>query len=380
MADPTVVREPARAAGTTVDLLRATPAGLIPARDRLAQEEPLEIHLNGWRWLVTMRTPGDDADLIVGLLASEGVIDDAAAVERILFTRHPDEPDLANVADVRLAQALGDVQARLARNQVLASSSCGICGASAVEALRTRTRPLPAGPAIDAAVLASLPELLRPAQPLFDATGGVHAAALFDAGGRLLAVREDIGRHNATDKVLGWRLRAGAADTAVLLVSGRASFEIVQKALVAGMPIVAAVSAPSSLAVDLARDAGQTLAALVRRGVFAVYSGAERVTGHIGDAAPAPAPAADSDADAALAAAAVDLIPRAMRTMLDAVALKISLADWQALSVGERTRLLALVAEVRADEFAAYLAERMLARTGRAPRPLAPRAPKGSAP
>jgi len=373
MAEPTIVREPPRAAGRAVELLRLDARGATPARDAVAVEEPLEIRLNGWRWLVTMRTPGDDADLIVGLLAAEGVIAAAAEVAQVVFTRHPDDPELANVADVRLARPLGDLQKRLVRNQVLASSSCGLCGASAVEAVRARGAPVDPGPEVDAATLAGLAARLAEAQPVFRATGGLHAAALFDAGGRLLAAREDVGRHNATDKVLGWRLRAGAAgrDAAILMVSGRASFEIVQKALAARVPIVAAVSAPSSLAADLAEAAGITLAGFVRGAGLNVYAGRARVRARAGALADAGAAASDD----ALAAAAVETIPRAMRALLDAAGLKISLADWQALTVGERTRLLALVAEGDAAAFAGYLRARVEARTGRAPRPLAPRHP-----
>jgi FdhD protein len=378
MADPTVVREPARAPGVAVDLLRAGPSGVTVVTDTLVVEEPLEIHVNGWRWLVTMRTPGDDADLVVGLLASEGVIERATEVERLLFTRHPDEPDLANVVDARLVRPLGEIQARLARNQVLATSSCGLCGASAIEAVRTRGGTIGAGPTVDAALLARMPRALAAAQPLFQATGGLHAAALFSAAGELLAAREDVGRHNATDKILGWRLRAAdeGAPAAILLVSGRASFEIVQKAWVAGIPIVAAVSAPSSLAVDLAREAGMTLAGFVRGESLNVYAGRERLTDldDQGWTPPAAAPAAEADPTLA---AALELIPRAMRATLDAVALKISLADWQALTLGERLRLVVQVAEGHAEEFAASLTERVTARTGRAPRPLTPRAPKG---
>jgi FdhD protein len=288
MASPTVVREPARAAGSDVDLLRIRDGAAEQVRDELAVEEPLEIRLNGWRWTVTMRTPGDDADLVLGLLASEGVIARADEVEALLFTRHPQEPDLANVVDATLTRPLGELQARLARHQVLTTSSCGLCGRSAVEALRARRTPLAAGPGVDATVLAGLPERLAAAQPVFRATGGLHAAALFDAAGGLLVAREDVGRHNATDKVLGWRLRAGGAAAAVLLVSGRASFEIVQKAMVAAVPIVAAVSAPSSLAVALARDAGMTLVGFVRDGNLNVYAGAERVRSHAGNAVQTP--------------------------------------------------------------------------------------------
>ena len=277
MSDTTIVREPPRAAGVDVEVERATADGFRHANDLVAVEEPLEIHLNGWRWLVTMRTPGDDADLLHGMLASEGVIAAARDVESIVFTRHPEDPDLANVADVRLTAPLAELQRRLARQQVLSGSSCGLCGKSAVEALLARQPPLADGPVVDAVILAGIPELLAGAQPVFRATGGLHAAALLDAAGHLLAAREDIGRHNAVDKVLGWRLRAGAAAACVLVVSGRASFEIVQKALAARVPIVAAVSAASSLAVTLAHDANMTLAGFVRTGSYNVYTGADRL-------------------------------------------------------------------------------------------------------
>ncbi len=371
MGDPTIVREPHGAPAASLELVRARAGGVSRSTDDIAVEEPLEIRLNGWRWLVTMRTPGNDADLILGLLASETVIAKADDVESILFRRHPDEPDLANVADVQLRQPLGDLQQRLARNQTLASSSCGLCGASAIEAIRHRTASIPPGPAIAATAIAALPDQLHRAQPGFQATGGLHAAALFDTSGGFLVAREDIGRHNATDKVLGWRLRnerTGAA-ASILLVSGRASFEIVQKALGASIPLVTAVSAPSTLAVELAQASNMTLVGFLRGRSMNVYAGSERVT----DLEQLGASLAEPDSDAALAAAAVELIPRAMRSMLDAVALKVSLTDWQALTVGERTRLLALVAENGPEEFARYLHDRTVARTGRAPRPLRPR-------
>jgi FdhD protein len=281
MVRPIVVREAAPAGGAAIDLLRVAAGRAEATTDVLAVEEPLEIRLDGWRWLVTMRTPGDDADLILGLLASEGAIVSANEVEAILFSRHPDEPDLANLADVRLARPLGALRERLARAQALVSASCGLCGAASVEAiLARRPRPSPP-PRVDAAVLAAVPARMAEAQPVFRATGGLHAAALFTARGARLAAREDIGRHNATDKALGWRLRAGdaGARAAILAVSGRASFEIVQKAVAAAIPIVVAVSAPSSLAVALAREAGMVLAGFARGGSLNLYAGAAHVTG-----------------------------------------------------------------------------------------------------
>ncbi len=358
---PTIVREPQCALGTDVEIDRTTGGTTTRATDVVAVEEPLEIRLHGWRWLVTMRTPGDDADLIVGLLASEGVIAAASDVESVVFTRHPEEPELANVADVQLVHGLGEVQARLARNQVLAASSCGLCGKSAIEALLARSTALPDRPALDPAVLTRIPQLLAGAQPSFRATGGLHAAALVDATGGLLVAREDVGRHNAVDKALGWRLRAGDAGrgACVLVVSGRASFEIVQKALAARIPAVAAVSAPSSLAVALARDANLTLAGFVRDGGYNTYAGAARLR-----AAPARA-----------GADPLEFIPTVVRRALDAVALKISLADWQALTLAERERVVALADAGDGSAFAARLTSDVVARTGRAPRPLgAPKA------
>ena len=360
MPSPTIAREVASAADQPADVVRVTAGALAPARDVLAVEEPLEIHLNGWRWLVTMRTPGTDADLVLGMLASEGVIAAAADVASIVFRRHPEEPDLANVVDVQLGQALDELQRRLARNHALASSSCGLCGASSVAAIMKEHAPLSPGPILDARLIAELPARLAPAQPSFAATGGLHAAGLFAADGTLLAAREDVGRHNAVDKVLGWRLRAGVPVPPILMVSGRASFEIVQKALAAGIPIVAAVSAPSSLAVTLARDAGMTLAGFVRDGGYNVYAGEERLAGATADRS-----------DAAAADDPLAFIPRSMRDALDQVGHKISLADWRALTRPERTRLITLGEHADRADFAAYLVDRVTARTGRAPRPLA---------
>jgi FdhD protein len=362
MRTPTIARETAAASDVAADVVRVAAGDATPARDVLAVEEPLEIHLNGWRWLVTMRTPGADADLVLGMLASEAVITAAADVDSIVFRRHPDEPDVANVADVQLAQPVAELQRRLARNAALAASSCGLCGASSVAAILKDRAPLPPGPAVAARTIAELPARLAPAQPSFTTTGGLHAAGLFDVDGTLRAAREDIGRHNAVDKVIGWRLRDGGAMPPILLVSGRASFEIVQKALVAGIPIVAAVSAPSSLAVALACDAGMTLAGFVRDGGYNVYAGAERL-----DAAGRSR--ADADADAG--GDPLAFIPRAVRDALDEVGYKISLVDWRALTRPERTRLVTLSEHAERADFAAYLVDRITARTGRPPRPLA---------
>jgi FdhD protein len=348
-----------------------------PARrlDTLAVEEPLEIHLNGWRWLVTMRTPGADAELVIGMLASEGVIASAAEVTSIVFRRHPDEPDLANVVHVQLDRPLSELQERLARNQTLTSTSCGLCGASSVASILQRHPAVPAGPTVAAEIIAELPPRLAAAQPTFASTGGLHAAALFSADGELLAAREDVGRHNAVDKVLGWRLRAApAAATPILLVSGRASFEIVQKALAAAIPIVAAVSAPSSLAVTLAEEAGMTLAGFVRDGRYNVYSGPTRI-----QAATSYAPPPGRDARAggrdpnASGADPLDFIPRGVRRALDDVALKISLGDWRSLTRAERTRIITLSEHTSREDFSAYIVDSVKRRSGETPRAMTTR-------
>ncbi|WP_420732772.1 formate dehydrogenase accessory sulfurtransferase FdhD [Brevibacterium luteolum] len=256
-------------------------SGEVRARaDALAGEEPLEVRLDGEQFTVTMRTPGDDVELVAGFLLSEGVITSMADIVEIDFASglDPDGSRNYNVAAVRLQPGVWDRQTYGAR-QVYTSSACGICGTASIEAVRKEsaypvTAPEPGfiGPS---AVLA-LPELLRSHQGLFDATGGVHAAGLFTAGREpeLLVLREDVGRHNAVDKVLGWALEQQLlpADRAVLQVSGRASFELVQKAAMAGIPLLSAVSAPSALAVDLGRELGITVIGFNRGTTFNAYS------------------------------------------------------------------------------------------------------------
>jgi len=243
--------------------------------DRLAGEEPLEIRVDGRAVSVTMRTPGADDELAAGFLVSEGVVRAAAQVARV-------EPLAAggtgNVVDVRLAPGHTVDLERLTRH-VFASSSCGLCGKLTIEAVRGDFPAVTSEVVIDASVLLALPARLRAVQPAFDQTGGLHAAALFDAGGRLVVAREDVGRHNAVDKVLGHGLLRGLLpfDRHVLVVSGRASFEIVQKALAGGIPMVAAVSAPSTLAVELADESGQTLVGFLRPPTLNVYAGPERI-------------------------------------------------------------------------------------------------------
>jgi len=243
--------------------------------DELAHEEPLEIRVGGRPVSVTMRTPGHDAELAAGFLFTEGVIAGRRDLFRIAYC---DRHDRDNVLNVLLAPGVPVDLARLTRH-VFASSSCGLCGKATIEAVRRACPPVGPGAAIDATVLGALPRRMRAAQPTFERTGGLHAAAIFDASGRLVVLREDVGRHNAVDKVVGHCLHAGPfpLDGHVLLVSGRASFEIVQKALAARLPIVAAISAPSSLAVALAAESGQTLVGFLRDGRMNVYAHAGRI-------------------------------------------------------------------------------------------------------
>ncbi|AHH20719.1 protein FdhD [Nocardia nova SH22a] len=257
---------------------RITPAGVISRPDTLAVEEPLEIRIAGSALTVTMRTPGNDIDLVHGFLLSENIIESAEDIVSARYCAGTDDEgrNTYNVLDVELRHPV-PVRPR----GFVTNSSCGLCGTTALDQVRTRSRfPIPAGtPRIDPAVLATLPGELRSRQTVFDATGGLHAAGLFTPDGEALVVREDIGRHNAVDKVIGWALReqrVPAHDT-VLMVSGRTSFELVQKAVMAGIPVLGAVSAPSSLAVDLATDNGVTLAGFLRGDTMNVYSGAERL-------------------------------------------------------------------------------------------------------
>jgi FdhD protein len=251
--------------------------------DVLAVEEPLEIRLVavvrgqpiGKTVAVTMRTPGHDAELALGFLFTEGVVRDRSEVEDV----DPGDP-AGNTLSVRLAPGAAVDLGRLERH-FYTTSSCGVCGKTSIEALRTVSAyPLPPGePVVAAEVIRDLPRTLHAAQAVFAATGGLHASALFDAAGRLHGLREDVGRHNALDKVIGAELLAGRlpAYERTLVVSGRASFELVQKAVMAGIPILVAVGAPSSLAVQLATCTGMTLVGFAREGRFNIYSGKQRV-------------------------------------------------------------------------------------------------------
>jgi FdhD protein len=237
-------------------------------------EEPLETRLDGEPVAVTMRTPGHDVELALGFLFTEGVIRDPEAIGTAATC--DDDP---NVVEVRTVPGAAGVERPAVRN-FYSSSSCGVCGKASLEAVRVRAAPLDGDPTrVAPALLAALPARLRAAQALFAATGALHAAGLFDAGGRLLCAREDVGRHNAVDKVVGWAALHAMLPLAghVLLVSGRAGFEIVQKAAVAGIPVVAALSGPSTLAVELARESGMTLVAFLRGEEMNVYAGEARI-------------------------------------------------------------------------------------------------------
>lgn len=246
-------------------------------QDLLAAEEPLEIRIGNVPLTVTMRTPGHDLELAAGFLLTEGIIETADQITALRQVAG-ENGARSNVVEVELKDTAFDAQ-DMQRN-FFAASSCGICGKASIEAIRVRDlHPLDRGFSVDPEVLVRLPEILSAEQAVFSRTGGLHAAALFDASGQLMAAREDIGRHNAVDKIAGWALREGHLPLTrhILLVSGRGGFEIVQKALVAGIPILASVSAPSSLAVKLARELGLTLVGFLRGRRFVIYSGEFRL-------------------------------------------------------------------------------------------------------
>ncbi|WP_456696815.1 formate dehydrogenase accessory sulfurtransferase FdhD [Aeromicrobium sp. P5_D10] len=262
---------------------RFSPESSLTREETLAVEEPLEIRVNGSSFSVTMRSPGDDFDLVAGFLVSEGVIWSADQLVSMRFCAGTDEQGLQtfNVIDAALSADTPPPDPGLERH-VYTSSSCGICGTASIEAVHKATHfgRLDDDVKWSSQLLGSLPDRLREHQAVFDRTGGVHAAGLFTPDGELLCLREDVGRHNAVDKVVGWALRDGRLPlrSLALQVSGRASFELVQKAHMAGIPVLAAVSAPSSLAVEHAESAEMTLLGFSRGGSFNAYAGAQRIT------------------------------------------------------------------------------------------------------
>jgi FdhD protein len=249
--------------------------------DYLAAEEPLEIRIGADPLSVTMRTPGHDRELSAGFLFTEGLIQHGEQIERLELAEPQDGTNRGNVIEAELAPEATPDFAKMKRH-FFAASSCGICGKASIDSIRSRLLAAPNPDfRLDAELLITLPDALRHSQDVFQRTGGLHAAALFDPTGKLLVLREDIGRHNAVDKVIGWALLEGRVplSDSVLLVSGRGGFEIVQKAIVAGIPIVASVSAPSSLAVQLARELRLTLIGFLRGRRFVIYAGEERMAG-----------------------------------------------------------------------------------------------------
>ncbi|MBG87384.1 MAG: sulfurtransferase FdhD [Verrucomicrobiales bacterium] len=242
--------------------------------DVLVVEDPLEIRVRGEAVAVTMRTPGHDYELAAGFLCTEAVITRTADVLAINHCQIGEAADTGNVVNVYVSPKLELDLEKLTRH-VFASSSCGLCGKATIDAVQQQFPKIEDAPPVSAELIASLPQKLREAQDVFSSTGGLHAAALFDLNGELIVLREDVGRHNAVDKVIGHGFLAGEFPCTenILLVSGRASFEIMQKALAAQISIIAAVSAPSSLAVDFARENGQTMIGFLREGRMNVYTG-----------------------------------------------------------------------------------------------------------
>jgi len=261
---------------------RITADGETSRPDSLAVEEPMEIRVGGRPLAVTMRTPGNDIDLAHGFLLTEGVIGSRQDISVARYCDGVDElgRNTYNVLDVTLAAGVAPPAASVERN-FYTTSSCGVCGKASLDSVKLSSRYSPATDtsAVTTAVLVNLPDKLREAQKVFDSTGGLHAAGLFTTAGELLVAREDVGRHNAVDKAIGWAVQASRVPLTgcVLMVSGRASFELVQKAVMAGIPVLAAVSAPSSLAVELAAEAGVTVVGFLRGATMNVYSRGDRV-------------------------------------------------------------------------------------------------------
>jgi FdhD protein len=243
----------------------------------------MEVRVNGASFAVIMRTPGADRDLAAGFLLAEDVVRSADEIGAIEYCEDATDEGRGNTINVTVTgDAVDRLGARLSdRRQVMMTASCGLCGRRTIESLQARVVSVGGEWSIAAAVIASLPDRLRASQAVFDSTGGLHAAGLFDRSGAMRLSAEDVGRHNAVDKIVGRTLLAGGhpLDESILLVSGRTSFELVQKALLAGIPLIAAVSAPSSLAVDLAEQSGITLCGFVRGGDFNIYSHRSRIAG-----------------------------------------------------------------------------------------------------
>ncbi len=275
---------PARAGNVTRTRLVAVELGDGRRRtaDALATEEPLEIRVDAPGMeqravAVTMRTPGSDFELAAGFLHTEGLV---AATDDVAGVRYCDVPRAEQQYNVVTVALRRPYDAALLQRNFYTTSSCGVCGKASLDSIAVRCAPVAEGPELAEAIVVALPDRLREAQRVFDRTGGLHAAGLFDTAGTLLELREDVGRHNAVDKLVGHALLTGALPLSerVLMVSGRLSFEIVQKAAVAGIPIVCAVSAPSSLAVDAGRRFGMTLVGFLRGSRFNIYTHAERIT------------------------------------------------------------------------------------------------------
>lgn len=285
MSEPEVPPPPAGLAPTReVAVTRVGPHGTSRTRDLAAAEEPLDVRLHGRSFAVIMRTPGEDRALAAGFLLSERIIRSASDIGAIEHCRHPDQRRAHHVVDVFL---VGDAAARVPaaleqRRQVIANSSCGVCGRATIDELAADVLPLPLGETMTLDVVRDLPGRLRASQARFDATGGLHGAALFASDGALLGSAEDVGRHNAVDKAIGAFLLEAEYELppfSALMVSGRVSFEIVQKAWLAGIPILAAISAPTSLAIELADAAGITLLGFVRESGLNLYTHTARIRG-----------------------------------------------------------------------------------------------------
>jgi FdhD protein len=248
-------------------------------QDYLVGEEPLQIRIGKHPLTVTMRTPGHDLELAAGFLFTEGLIQWREQISSMEHASDCKPTERGNIVQVELASGV-ELNLEDTQRNFFSGSSCGICGKASIESVRTRgVRPANPALRVDPEVLCRIPDAFRSGQEVFGRTGGLHAAGLFDAAGKLIAQREDVGRHNAVDKIAGWALREGRLplSNSILMVSGRGGFEIVQKAAVAGVPLVASVSAPSSLAVQFAREIGMTLVGFLRDRRFVVYSGAERL-------------------------------------------------------------------------------------------------------